>query len=102
MFLAGKCSKVVYIHPYLHTVHLLTGPRYASPVSSVGRAWDSYIANHQCSSNPRVVGSSPTSGEATFLSVETCNLARQGLDRADTHWAGLGVLVSNHVYQSWK
>ena len=36
------------------------------PVSSVGRAWDSYIANQQCSSNPRVVGSSPTSG-AAFL-----------------------------------
>ena len=33
------------------------------PVSSVGRAWDSYIANQKCSRYPRVVGSSPTSGE---------------------------------------
>ena len=38
------------------------------PVSSVGRAWDSYIANQKCSRYPRVVGSSPTSGEHFFLS----------------------------------
>lgn len=39
------------------------------PVSSVGRAWDSYMANQQCSSNPRVVGSSPTSGAAFLASL---------------------------------
>ena len=37
------------------------------PVSSVGRAWDSYIANQKCSRHPRVVGSSPTSGEHFLL-----------------------------------
>ena len=36
------------------------------PVSSVGRAWDSYMFAN-CLGHPRVVGSSPTSGANIFL-----------------------------------